>query len=119
MTLRRPSENPDNWLNKKLEMTVDRPLGSAHPRHPKIIYPLNYGFIAGTWAGDGHEVDAYLLGAARAVETAFGRCIAILKRHDDVEDKLILSAAGQDYSDEEIFEAINFQEQYFNTELIR
>ena len=31
-------------------VTVDRPLGSFHPEHPDIHYPINYGYIKGTMA---------------------------------------------------------------------
>ena len=34
-------------------VTVDRPLGSYHPEHPDVYYPINYGYIKGTIAADG------------------------------------------------------------------
>ena len=43
-------------------VVVDRPLGSRHPEHPDLVYPVNYGFIPGILAGDGEEQDAYILG---------------------------------------------------------
>ena len=36
-------------------VTVDRPLGSFHPKHPDIYYPVNYGYIEGVLAADGEE----------------------------------------------------------------
>lgn len=41
---------------------VDRPMGSYHPKHKDIYYPINYGYIEGMIAPDGEEQDAYLLG---------------------------------------------------------
>ena len=41
-----------SWLGRSVEVTVDRPLGSVHPEHPETVYRLNYGFVAGTLAGD-------------------------------------------------------------------
>ena len=41
-------------------VTVDRPLGSAHPDYPEMIYPMNYGYIEGIMAPDGEEQDAYI-----------------------------------------------------------
>ncbi len=34
---------------------VDRPLGSAHPEYPELIYPENYGYVPGALAGAGEE----------------------------------------------------------------
>ena len=41
------------------EIILDRPKGSAHPRRPAIIYPLDYGYLSGTSGGDGDEVDVW------------------------------------------------------------
>lgn len=35
------------------EIVIDRPAGSTHPRFPRIVYPLNYGYLNGTGAMDG------------------------------------------------------------------
>lgn len=43
-------------------VTVDRPLGSYHPEHPRLYYPVNYGYIEGRLAPDGEGQDAYILG---------------------------------------------------------
>ncbi len=40
-------------------------------RHPDITYPLNYGFLPDTLAGEGHPVDAYILGVRKPVERFF------------------------------------------------
>ena len=34
---------------------VDRPLGSYHPEHKDMYYPVNYGYIEGIMAPDGEE----------------------------------------------------------------
>lgn len=38
---------------------IDRPKGSAHPRFPKFIYPLDYGFLEGTSSMDGGGIDVW------------------------------------------------------------
>ena len=38
-----------------IKATMDRPLGSAHPDYPDMIYPINYGFAEGVFAPDGEE----------------------------------------------------------------
>lgn len=47
-------------LVQKNGLTVDRPKGSAHPRYPEYIYPLDYGFINGTTSTDKAEIDAWI-----------------------------------------------------------
>ncbi|MBR6822043.1 MAG: inorganic pyrophosphatase [Clostridia bacterium] len=98
---------------------VDRPMGTAHPGHSDLIYEVNYGYVSGVYSGDGEEQDAYILGAGGPIESFEGRVIAIYHRSDDVEDKWIVSLDERDYSDEEILEAIRFQERFFRGELIR
>ena len=41
------------------------------------------------------------------------------RRFNDVEDKWIVSLGGSDYSDDEILQAIHFQEQYYEGKLVR
>jgi len=40
-------------------ITIDRPRGSAHPRFPEIIYPIDYGYVNDTESSDGDEVDVF------------------------------------------------------------
>ncbi|MGN0264072.1 MAG: hypothetical protein ACI4DX_06770 [Oliverpabstia sp.] len=67
--------------------TVDRPLGSYHPEHKDMYYPVNYGYIQGLIAQDGEEQDAYILGVGEPVKEFVGKVIAIIHRKDDVEEK--------------------------------
>ncbi len=57
--------NPAFWqmfddLVATSEIVIDRPKGSAHPRMAVLIYPLDYGYLAGTTAGDGDGIDVWL-----------------------------------------------------------
>ncbi len=99
--------------------TIDRPLGSTHPRIPGLTYTVNYGYVDGVFAKDGSEQDIYLLGEDKPVGTFTGRVIAVWHRFNDVEDKWIVSADGRDFSDEEITDSIAFQEKFFDGELFR
>ena len=98
---------------------VDRPMGSAHPDYPDMIYPINYGYVDGIFAADGEEQDVYIFGVDEPLETYEGKVIAIYHRTNDNEDKWIVSIDGRDYSDAEILKAIHFQEQYFEGSLVR
>ena len=97
---------------------MDRPLGSKHPKHD-FIYEANYGYIEGVKAPDGEDLDAYYLGVGGPLERAEGVCIAIAHRKDNDDDKLVVVPEGVQLSDEEIIAAIRFQEQWFDTEIVR
>ena len=77
--------------------------------------------LDGIFAGDGAEQDVYLFGMTEPVQEYSGKVIAVYHRLNDVEDKWIVALDGtkENYSDEEILDAIAFQEQYFVGELYR
>ena len=112
-------ENRNAILGALVKGTVDRPLGSAHPTYPDLIYPINYGYVDGVFAADGEEQDVYILGADQPLKTFEGKVIAVWHRTNDNEDKWIVSLDEREYSDDEILDAIRFQEQYFQGVLIR
>ena len=99
-------------------VTVDRPLGSYHPEHNDMYYPVNYGYIEGIMAPDGEEQDAYILGVDVPVEEFIGRVIAVIHRFNDVEEKWVVAPEGVSFTKDEIAEQVRFQEQYFQTEII-
>ena len=45
------------YIGKKVEAEIDRPMGTGHPKFPESIYPINYGYIPNTISGDGKELD--------------------------------------------------------------
>jgi inorganic pyrophosphatase len=109
-------------LGKQVTVTIDRPIGSSHPRHTDIIYPLNYGYIADILAGDGMEIDAYVLGPTLPCISVSGTVIAVVERIDDVEDKLVVVAddrpENHEYTVEQIRTAVDFQERYFASTIV-
>ena len=52
-----PNLHLADWLGRRMTVEIDRPLGSRHPREDDITYPINYGFVPGTLAPDGHPLD--------------------------------------------------------------
>ena len=100
-----------------VKVVVDRPLGSYHPKHKDIYYPINYGFIEGIIAPDGEEQDAYILGVDIPVNEFTGKIIAIIHRHDDVEEKWIVAPENVSFTKEEIMQQVEFQEKYFKSEI--
>ena len=107
-----------SYLNKTISVKIDRPLGSRHPKHG-FIYPVNYGYIPNTISGDGEELDCYVLGVFEPLETFKGKRIAILHRTNDNDDKLIIVPENRTFSNAEIRALTEFQERFFENEIIR
>ena len=98
-------------IGKIVKVIVDRPLGSYHPKHKEMYYPINYGFVEGVIAPDGEEQDAYILGIDIPVKEFVGKIIAIIHRDDDVEEKWVVAPDNTTFTIDEIMEQVNFQEQ--------
>jgi inorganic pyrophosphatase len=69
-------------------VVVDRPRGSAHPRIPELIYPLDYGYLRNLRSGDGDGVDVWMGSRKRRVITGDLCTIDVGKR--DAEVKILL-----------------------------
>ena len=105
-----------DWLGRRVTVEIDRPLGSIHPREDDMVYPINYGFVPGTLAPDGHPIDVYVLDADEPLDSCEATVIAIVRRRDDVEDKLVavLDDTGA-WDAPAILTAVDFQERYFDS----
>ena len=110
--------NAVDYLGKEVDIKIDRPLGTRHPKH-NFMYMLNYGYIPNTISGDGEELDAYLLGEYEPVSSSHGKVIAVIHRTNDDDDKLVVSKDGNDYSDDAIKALTEFQERFFESIIIR
>lgn len=107
-----------DYMSKTVSVIIDRPLGSTHPRHSDIVYPVNYGYLPATVSGDGMEIDAYVLGITVPISEFEGVVIGIVVRDDDNEDKLIVAPVGMAFSREQMQHAIDFQERFFASHII-
>lgn len=105
-------------INDIVRVIVDRPLGSFHPEHPDLYYPVNYGFIPGIIAPDGEEQDAYIIGVDEPVKEFTGKIIAVVHRNNDVEEKWVVAPENAFFTKNEILEQIKFQEKFFDPEII-
>ncbi len=113
------SQYATQFIGLQVEVTIDRPINSKHPKHG-FVYEVNYGFIPNTKAPDGEETDAYVLGVNEPLETFKGKCVAVIHRLDDNDDKLVvIPDAMADITDEEILKLTKFQEKFFTSEIIR
>ena len=106
------------YIGQIVTVKMDRPLGTIHPKHG-FIYEVNYGYIPGTISGDGEELDCYVLGVFDPFEEYEGECIAIIHRLNDDDDKLVIAPRGKIYSDGAINALTEFQERFFEHEILR
>ena len=118
--------NSLTFIGQKVNVVIDRPLGSKHPKHG-FIYEVNYGYIPNTKSADGEELDAYVLGLDQPITEVDGVCIAVIHRTDDDDDKLIV-VPDNGLSFEEISKAwptslveklTEFQEKWFKHVILR
>ena len=99
-----------SYLGKTVDIVIDRPLGSTHPKYPKTVYKVNYGYIPNTEAGDGMPIDVYLLGVNRPVDSYRARIIGIVHRRRDREDKLVAAPEGVELHQAQIEASVRFTE---------
>ena len=111
-------ENCASVIGSIITVTVDRPMGSIHPKHRDIFYPINYGYVEGVKAPDGEWQDAYILGVDEPIQDFTGKLIAVIHRLDDVEDKWVVCPENMTFSKKEIARKTAFQEKFFKTEIV-
>lgn len=113
-------EYSEKYIGKIVTVKMDRQLGSKHPKWG-FLYLLNYGFVPGTLAPDGEELDAYVLGVYEPREEFTGRVIAVVERQNQSDDKLIVVEDGKSFTDDQIKALTDFQENYsvYNTKIKR
>lgn len=108
-----------DYLNKIIKVKIDRPIGSSHPNYPDHIYLVNYGYVPNTVSGDGKELDCYVLGEYKPLTDFQGKCIAIIHRLNDNDDKLIITSENKTFTNNEIRLLTDFQERFYKSEIIR
>lgn len=75
-------------------IVLDRPKGKPHPRCPELIYPLDYGYLEGTSAGDGDGVDVWF--GSLESKTLTGILCTFDRIKHDAEIKLLLGCTNAD-----------------------
>lgn len=92
----------DNFLNTS-EIVVERKKNSAHPRFPDFIYPVDYGFVRGTMACDGAELDIWI-GTAENKDIN-GILCTVDPMKKDAEIKIVYACTDQEIKS--IYEKMN------------
>jgi len=81
-------------LISRTRFIIDRPKGSIHPRHPDVVYPLDYGYLEGTASGDGLGIDIWVGSLDKQHVTAIICTIDLAK--SDAEVKLLIDCTPQE-----------------------
>ena len=81
-------------LVSESEIVIDRPKGSAHPRFPDMIYPLDYGYLKGTSSMDGGGIDVFVGSAGGRSPDAVAVILDMLKR--DSKIKLLIGCTAEE-----------------------
>ena len=42
-------------IGKEIDVIIDRPIGTTHPKYKDMIYLVNYGYIDGFYGGDNED----------------------------------------------------------------
>jgi len=75
------------------EIVIDRPKGSAHPRFPDIIYPVDYGYLKGTSSMDGEGIDVWVGTGEKRIDAVM--CTVDLMNKDS-EIKLLVGCTEEE-----------------------
>ena len=66
------------------ETVIDRPKGSAHPRFPDFIYPVDYGYLKNTSSPDGAGIDVWV-GSGEKRVGAVVCTVDLVKRDSEIK----------------------------------
>ena len=95
------------------DLVIDRPRGSAHPRYPDFIYPLDYGYLRSTASSDGDGIDVWR-GSSDAGIVAIMAIVDLVKR--DSEIKILLDCTEDEI---DIVNRVHNETEYMKGILIR
>lgn len=105
----------DAGERREVTVTIDRPIGTRHPKFQGTVYSLNYGYVDGIIGGDGEEQDVYVYGVDEPLSEFSGELVAVIYREDDNETKWVAAPHGAHPTVEDIRQAVDFQEKHFNS----
>jgi inorganic pyrophosphatase len=105
-------------IGKTFEVIIDRPIGTEHPKHKGLYYPINYGEIESIIGGNGECQDVYIVDAGKPLKKAKVKSIAVIFRENDDETKWVGIIGDKIPTQDEVRSAIQFQEKYYDIRII-
>lgn len=107
-----------DYIWKIIMVKIDRKLWSLHPKW-WFEYMTNYWFVPDTVSWDWEELDVYILWVNDPIDEFIWKCIAVIHRTNDNDDKLIVTQENLEFSNDEIIKLTNFQEKFFKSIILR
>ena len=105
-----------NYIDRLLsssQVVIDRPKDSAHPEFEDMIYPVDYGYLAGTTSSDGAGIDVWRGSGDMQQVSGIVCTVDLLKR--DAEIKILLGC-----SEDEMATIVDFlNSEYMGCWLVR
>ena len=95
------------------EIVIDRPKGSAHPKFPDFIYPVDYGYLKDTASMDGAGIDVWVGSGDKQIDAVM--CIVDLMKRDS-EIKILIGCTEEEKT--EVYRTHN-ETQYMKGIMIR
>ena len=95
------------------EIIIDRPKGAAHPKYPKSIYKVDYGYLKNTTSMDGDGIDVWVGTGEKMVDAII--CTVDLMKSDS-EIKILLGCTEEE---KEIIYQTHNESEYMKGILIR
>jgi inorganic pyrophosphatase len=75
------------------EIIIDRPKGTTHPKYPKFIYRVDYGYLKDTSSMDGGEIDVWVGSGKKEIDAIM--CIIDLMKKDS-EIKILIGCTEEE-----------------------
>ena len=83
-------------LIESSELVIDRPKGSSYPNYPSVVYPLDYGYLKDTTAGDGDEIDVWRGSLPQGQLNAIVCTVDLRPERRNTEVKLLIGCSPTD-----------------------
>ena len=77
------------------EIIIDRPKGTAHPKYPKFIYQVDYGYLKDTSSMDGAGIDVWVGSGEKTIDAIM--CMVDLIKKDS-EIKILIGCTEEEKS---------------------
>lgn len=107
-----------NYLDKEVKVVVDKPIGSIYEENPKILYPVNFGFITSPNDLCLNRQYAYVLEIKKPLSEYTGMIKAVIIRVDKSENIFVIAPKDTVLLKDDIIEKTMFQEQNHITKII-
>lgn len=82
----------DELVNNS-EIIIDRPKGTAHPKYPNYIYPIDYGYLKNTSSMDGAGIDVWVGSNQKKIDAII--CTVDLMKKDS-EIKILIGCTEEE-----------------------